>query len=117
MGRAAHARAHESLDNEPEAMATLDDEIDALLTGRIRPTRRAVEDALTNGYAAALGLEAERVRLARVLRESARSGRRAEIVAASERLERAERELDVLRRRLARLRAHVYDPLVASRAQ
>lgn len=95
----------------------IDDEIEALLSGRRHATRSDVEHTLTTGYAHALGLEAERVRLARSLRDSARSGRRADLVTASERLEHAEKELARLRGRLARLRAHVYDPLVAADAR
>jgi hypothetical protein len=95
---------------------TLDDEIEALLSGRRRATRSGVEETLTTGYAQALDLEAERARALRTLRESARADRRA-VADASERLEVTERELAQLRGLLARLRRHVYDPLVAADAR
>jgi hypothetical protein len=114
MGRAAHAAHATPPDNW--AMPTLDDQIDALLSGRAHATRSGVEETLTTGYAHALDLEAERARALRTLRESSRADRRT-VADASERLEDAERELARLRGLLARLRRHVYDPLVAADAR
>jgi phage shock protein A len=80
-------------------------------TGAGAPTRARVEDTLTEGYAQALVLEAERLRLERRLGEVARaangddaSGAVEQIAALSERLTRADGELARLRSQLARLR-------------
>lgn len=77
-----------------------------------RPSRGAVEEMLTNGYAYALDLEGQRLRIERRLREVMRSTdassarARAEEAAALERLlTEAERELASVRALLSTLRA------------
>jgi hypothetical protein len=64
---------------------------------------------LTNGYAYALGLESNRVRIERSLRGLLRSGDRPDPRAVEEltgRLERADEELAGVRALLASLRSH-----------
>jgi hypothetical protein len=80
-------------------------------TGVDAPTLARVEDTLTEGYAEALVLEAERLRLERRLGEVARtanetngSGAAEQIAALSERLTRADGELARLRALLVTLR-------------
>jgi hypothetical protein len=72
-----------------------------------------VERTLTDGYAHALELEAERWRIERRFAELARligdentPDRAAELASLSQRLSRADRDLAELRRRLATLRRH-----------
>lgn len=73
-------------------------------SGRDAPTLARLEDILTEGYAAALALEAERLRVQRRLGEivraadpAASAGLAQELAALSERLTSAERELVRLR--------------------
>ena len=75
-----------------------------------------IERTLTDGYAHALALEAERWRLERRIGEVARllgrgdtANRAAELSKLSRRLQRADGELDTLRTTLARLRRHASD--------
>jgi len=86
----------------------LRDEIAELLrlpeNGVGAPTIDAIESTLTNGYAAALALEGERLRIERRLGEVARDAGEvsahsvaAELVALSERLDTADGELAQLR--------------------
>jgi chromosome segregation ATPase len=79
-------------------------------TGEGAPTLAAVEDALTEGYAQALALEAERWRLERSLGDVAREAHDRDasevatrLAALSERITSANRELARLRALLARL--------------
>ena len=76
-----------------------------LPSGRALPPRAEVEHVLTSGYAYALGLERERLRLENRLREAirARAGASAEL---SGRLERADAELRRVRALLSSLREH-----------
>ena len=70
------------------------------------PTLAAVEDTLTQGYAEALALEAERLRIERRLREVARSSsgdHAAELRTLGSRLTSADGELRTLRAVLAPL--------------
>ena len=94
----------------------LRDEIAELLrlpeNGADAPSLDAIESTLTDGYAAALELEAERLRLQRRLGEVARDtdevsahGGAAELVALSERLQTADGELACLRSLLRNLQA------------
>jgi hypothetical protein len=73
------------------------------------PSLDAVESTLTDGYAVALALEAERFRIERRLGEVARNGRDAatvsEFARLSERLETADGELARLRSLLRTLQA------------
>jgi hypothetical protein len=71
-----------------------------------RPGRAVVEDTLTNGYACALALEGERLRLERRLRTLIRAeGRFEEIARLTAELAEADQELAGLRALLASLRA------------
>jgi hypothetical protein len=72
-----------------------------------------IERTLTDGYASALALEAERWRIERKIGEVARligsgdvAGRAAELSELSQRLAAADGELGVLRARLTDLRQH-----------
>ena len=89
-------------------MPPLQDEIAELLRmpegGAGAPSLEAIESTLTHGYADALALEAERSRIERRLGEVARDAGEvsahsvaAELVALSERLDTADRELARLR--------------------
>ena len=69
-----------------------------------RPPRAQVEDVLTSGYAYALGLERERLRLERRLRTAIRSRDR-QVAELSGRLARADSELRSVRALLSNLRA------------
>lgn len=80
--------------------------------GADAPSLDAIELTLTDGYAAALELEAERLRLERRLGEVARDPREvtahrgtAELVELSERLQTADGELACLRSLLRNLQA------------
>jgi hypothetical protein len=84
--------------------------LDLPQTGAGAPTRARVEDTLTDGYARALALEAERSRLERSLGDVAREARNGDasevasrIAALSERLTSANGELTRLRALLERL--------------
>jgi hypothetical protein len=73
------------------------------------PPRALVEDTLTTGYAYALGLEGERLRIERSLRSLLRAAGRPdprEVEVLSGRLEQAQEELAGVRALLASLRAH-----------
>jgi hypothetical protein len=89
-------------------MPPLQDEIAELLRmpegGAGAPSLEAIESTLTHGYADALALEAERSRIERRLGEVARDAGEvsahsvaAELVALSERLDTADRQLARLR--------------------
>jgi hypothetical protein len=91
----------------------LRDEIADLLSlpenGDGAPSVAVIESTLTDGYAAALALEAERLRIARRLGEVARDADEAadarELAQLSERLETADGELAGLRSLLRNLQA------------
>jgi predicted nucleic acid-binding Zn-ribbon protein len=94
----------------------LRDEIAELLRlpedGAGAPSLAAIESTLTNGYAEALQLEAELLRMERRLGEVAREagdvtahGAAAELAQLSERLDTADRELARLRSMLRNLQA------------
>jgi hypothetical protein len=96
----------------------VDDRLPAVLTeirslldlpAHAAASRAHVEDTLTTGYAYALGLEGDRLRLERrlraVLRAEARPDPR-EVAELSGRLERADEEIAGVRALLADLRAH-----------
>jgi hypothetical protein len=73
------------------------------------PSRARVEDTLTTGYAYALGLERNRLRIERSLRALLRAEARPdprEVARLSGRLEEADEELAGVRALLADLRAH-----------
>ena len=100
----------------PEAIPALLDEIDELLA-EPSPTEEPatlarLERTLTDGYAHALSLEAERLRLERRMSELAgelhdgnREQKAEELVQVSRRISRAGDEIDHLRTTLAELRA------------
>jgi len=72
------------------------------------PPRASVEDTLTSGYAYALGLERDRLRIERALRALVRSSDRpdqGEVTELSRRLAHADQELAGVRAMLASLRA------------
>jgi len=99
-------------------MTTVVDTIQELLDGAPAPPLSVLEDTLTSGYAHALALEGERLRIERRLRELVRtertSGSVEEIADLTERLDHADVDLAQLRTMLATLRKHVYDPSVAA---
>jgi len=79
-----------------------------LPAGAELPPRADLEDTLTSGYAYALGLERDRLRIERALRALVRSGERPhqdEVGALSRRLAHADQELAGVRALLASLRA------------
>jgi hypothetical protein len=79
-----------------------------LLTGTELPPRADVEDTLTSGYAYALVLERDRLRLERELRTLVRSTERADqrkLTVLSGRLDAADQELAGVRALLSTLRA------------
>jgi hypothetical protein len=88
--------------------------IDAVLAERAADSDvDSIERTLTDGYAQALELEAERWRIERKIGEVARligvgdtTQHAAELSELSQRLADSDRELQVLRGRLARLRRH-----------
>jgi len=120
MGRAAHAATRGALDNRSRrpTMTTLVDTIQELLDGAPTPSLRSLEDTLTSGYAHALTLEGQRLRIERRLRELVRTERTSasveEIADLTERLDDTDVDLAHLRAMLATLRKHVYDPSVAA---
>jgi hypothetical protein len=78
-----------------------------LPAGAERPPRTDVEDTLTSGYAYALRLERDRLRLERELRALVRSSERAdqrELATLSGRLDAADQELAGVRALLSTLR-------------
>jgi hypothetical protein len=115
MGRTAHAASVEGLDNRPVIMGVAGEEtsvrwqIEALLgapsSGAGAPTLERVEETLTEGYAEALALDAERLRLERRLSEVAREGSHSgpELEALGKRLTSADGELTRLRALLGSL--------------
>jgi hypothetical protein len=99
-------------------VTTVHENLEALLDGRVEPSLDQLEDTLTTGYAAALQIEGERLRLERELRDALRRPRpgasgRAEFERLRERLVEADVELRDLRELLSAIRRHVYDPRVA----
>ena len=93
----------------------IEDLLNAPTTGAEAPTLARLEDALTEGYAQALALEAERLRLERRISEVARrvdggdvSASAEELTSLGRRLTSADGELETLRALLAALqqRAH-----------
>ena len=122
MGRTAHAPALPGLDDrrrmsaaEHNALASFLDEVQTLLDappgrGRRRGALSRVEHTLTSGYAHALGLEVERLRLERRLLAAAEAGDSGEVVALNRRMATADDELAHLRGLLTNLRSHVFDP-------
>jgi hypothetical protein len=115
MSRPAHAAPLGSFDNRGRlpTMTTAHDDIRVLLDGPPAPSLDSLEEALTTGYAHALGLEGERLRIERRLRELVREpgprtgGRSRRIAALAADLADADRELERLRGLLATLRKHV----------
>ena len=113
IGPAAHVGAARGADTG----TAVDDRLPAVLT-EIRsllelprdaaPSRALVEDTLTTGYAYALGLEGDRLRIERSLRSLLRGDRRPDprrVAELSGRLDRATEELAGVRALLASLRA------------
>src|SRR4051794_24820382 len=123
MGRAAHAPRAATLDNRvdwraaalPETPVTvLLERIETLLDdpprGEREPSLERLESTLTGGYAQALQLESDRLKVARRIGEVAASGAAAEakadeLASLTLRLETTGAELEQLRRRLASLSA------------
>jgi hypothetical protein len=80
-----------------------------LPAGAELPPRASVEDTLTSGYAYALDLERDRLRIERALRTLVRSSARPdpdEVADLSGRLAHADQELAAVRALLASARAH-----------
>lgn len=101
-----------------ENMTALFDKIDALLAepGRGEPALAEIEHTLTDGYARALALEAERWRLERRIGEVAarlaegdRERRTQELANLAERISRADGDLTVLRGRLTILKRAAHE--------
>lgn len=93
-------------------LASFLDEVQALLdspAGRRRAALARVEHTLTSGYAHALGLEAERLRLERRRLLAAEAGDSGEMVAVTRRMGATDTELANLRSLLATLRTHAFD--------
>src|SRR5262245_61214580 len=94
-------------------MTTVHDDIRALLDGPPAPSLESLEDVLTTGYAHALGIEGERLRIERHLRELVRDpgprsrDRNRRIAGLTSDLADADRDLKRLRALLATLRQHV----------
>ena len=97
-------------------MTTMLDSIQELLDGAPAPTLASLEETLTAGYAQALAIEGERLRLERDLRALVRApgpptgDRAAEIAELTIRIDDADGRLRQLRRLLASLRLHVVQP-------
>jgi hypothetical protein len=97
-------------------MTTMLDTIQELLDGAPAPTLDSLEEPLTTGYAHALALEGERLRLERELRSLIRTPngatreRREAVGQLETRLATVDGDLRHLRRLLATLRKHVADP-------
>lgn len=101
-----------------QEMTTLFDKIDALLAepGAGEPALAQIEHTLTEGYARALALEAERWRLERRIGEVAaklaegdREKRTNELASLAERISTADGSLSLLRGRLATLRRAAHE--------
>ena len=113
IGPAAHVRLVSAADNRsavddrlPGVMAEIRSLLD-LPAGAEPPPRADVEDTLTSGYAYALVLERDRLRLERELRALVRSSDRADqrkLAALSGRLDAADQELAGVRALLSTLR-------------
>jgi hypothetical protein len=118
MSRAAHADAPAAFDNPSRlpTMTTTLDSIQELLDGAPAPSLASLEGKLTAGYAQALTIEGERLRLERELRALVRAPgpptrhRAAAISDLGLRVDDADRRLRQLRRLLASLRGHVVQP-------
>jgi hypothetical protein len=97
-------------------MSAMLDTIQELLDAAPAPTLDSLEEPLTTGYAHALALEGEQLRLERELRTIIRTPspsareRREAVERLEVRLATIERDLQRLRRLLATLRRHVADP-------
>jgi hypothetical protein len=113
MGRAPHVLAAAASDNrKPRPMDEVHDDIVELLSlptrGMGAPSLAQIEDTLTEGYAQALALEAERLRLERQLGQVARDGERpdlaSELAEITDRISRADGRLRHLRTLLGSLR-------------
>ena len=97
-------------------MTTMLDTIQELLDGAPAPSLDSLEEPLTTGYAHALALEGERLRLERELRSLIRTPtgqtreRRQAVGQLETRLATVDGDLRHLRRLLATLRKHVADP-------
>ena len=78
----------------------------ALPQGAALPPRAVVEDTLTNGYAHALRLDAERLRLERRLRDAVQERSADDAAELRALLDRAEGELARVRGLLSSLRSH-----------
>ena len=118
MGLAAHGGRGARMDNPnalvdplPELLAEIRSLLD-VPAGAEPPSRAVVDEALTNGYAHALTLEANRLRLERRLREMIRTGPEggpfwaADLGELTRQLDNADQDLAHLRGLLAKLRAH-----------
>jgi hypothetical protein len=91
---------------EPSVSQQIESLLSAPTTGADAPTLAHVEETLTEGYAEALALEAERLRLERRLSEVARQGSAdpgTELTSLARRLTSADGELTELRALLASL--------------
>jgi hypothetical protein len=96
-------------------MSAMLDTIQELLDGAPAPTLDTLEEPLTTGYAHALALEGERLRIERELRLVIRTPgetreRREAVGQLQARLATIDGDLRHLRRLLATLRKHVADP-------
>jgi hypothetical protein len=95
-------------------LATLLDQIDELLALRGTAPREEIERALTDGYAHALGIEAERMRLERelgataVALEAADGPQATRISEIARRIVAANEDLSGLRAKLSALRSHAF---------
>jgi hypothetical protein len=118
MSRPAHATAVSAFDNraKPPLMTAMLDTIQELLDGAPAPTLDSLEEPLTTGYAHALALEGERLRLERELRSLIRTPsvapreRKAGVERLETRLATIDGDLRALRSKLATLRRHVAEP-------
>jgi DNA repair exonuclease SbcCD ATPase subunit len=114
VGPPAHSDNRRSLASSP--IPALLEQIDELLTASPSgepATLARLERTLTDGYAHALSLEAERLRLERRMSELAgelhdgnREQKAKELAQVSRRISRAGAEIERLRRTLSELRAH-----------
>ncbi|HUZ97888.1 MAG TPA: hypothetical protein VMU74_00875 [Gaiellaceae bacterium] len=98
--------------NDDAVLQRIEELLEAPASGSAAPTLESMEETLTDGYAEALALEAERSRIERRIGEVARMveepvGKHIteEIVALGRRLTRADVELGRLRTLLRRLQA------------
>jgi hypothetical protein len=115
MGRSAHAAPPVSPDNrwmgEPALLERLQALVEAPPRGDGSPSLDFLENTLTDGYARALALEAERARVARSIGKLAAvegddaEEKTRELSSLSQRLARAETELATLRNTLTKLRS------------